>query len=61
MRVYGEDLPDSKVVEKILRTMLMKFGHVMTTIMESYNIDILSIAELQGCIESHVNKILEKT
>lgn len=61
MTVYGEDIPDSKVVEKILHSMSMKFGHVVTAIMESSNIDILLLAELQGCIESHVNKILEKT
>nr|KYP74180.1 hypothetical protein KK1_006848 [Cajanus cajan] len=29
MRVYGEDIPESKVVEKILRIMLMKFDHVV--------------------------------
>ncbi|XP_058783040.1 uncharacterized protein LOC131657688 [Vicia villosa] len=61
MRVYGEDIPDSKVVEKILRTMPMKFDHVVTTIIESHDTDTLSVAELQGSIESHVNRILEKT
>ncbi|XP_058762797.1 uncharacterized protein LOC131636157 [Vicia villosa] len=61
MRLYGEDIPDSKVVEKILRTMSMKFDHVVTTIIESHDTDTLSIAELQGSIESHVNRILEKT
>lgn len=30
MRVYGEDIPESKGLEKILRTMLMKFDHVVT-------------------------------
>ncbi|XP_058784201.1 uncharacterized protein LOC131658971 [Vicia villosa] len=61
MRVYGEDIPDSKVVEKILRTMPMKFDHVVTTIIESHDTDTLSVVELQGSIESHVNRILEKT
>ncbi|XP_050902619.1 uncharacterized protein LOC127114817 [Lathyrus oleraceus] len=61
MRVYGEDIPDSKVVEKILRTMPMKFDHVVTTIIESHDTDTLPVAELQGSIESHVNRILEKT
>jgi hypothetical protein len=61
MRVYGEDIPDSKVVEKILRTMPMKYDHVVTTILESHDTDTLSVAELEGSIESHVNRILEKT
>ncbi|GAU31766.1 hypothetical protein TSUD_22120 [Trifolium subterraneum] len=61
MRVYGEDIPDSKVVEKILRTMPMKFDHVVTTIIESHDTDTMSLAEMQGSIESHVNRILEKT
>lgn len=47
MTVYGEDIPDSKVVEKILHTMSIKFGHVVTTIMESSNINILLLAESQ--------------
>nr|KYP44927.1 hypothetical protein KK1_033561 [Cajanus cajan] len=61
MKVYGEDIPDSKVVEKILRTMPMKFDHVVTTIIESHDTDIMTVAELQGSIESHVSRILEKT
>ncbi|XP_072078168.1 uncharacterized protein [Arachis hypogaea] len=61
MRVYGEDMPDSKVVEKILRTMPMKYDHVVTTILESHDMDTMTIAELQGTMESHINRILEKS
>ncbi|XP_072072081.1 uncharacterized protein [Arachis hypogaea] len=61
MRVYGEDMPDSKVVEKILRTMPMKYDHVVTTILESHDMDTMKIAELQGIIESHISRILEKS
>nr|KYP46330.1 Retrovirus-related Pol polyprotein from transposon TNT 1-94 [Cajanus cajan] len=61
MRVYGEDILESKVVEKILRTMPMKFDHVVTTIIESHDTDIMTVAELQGSIESHVSRIMEKT
>ncbi|RDX80501.1 hypothetical protein CR513_38941, partial [Mucuna pruriens] len=59
MRVYGEDIPESKVVEKILRTMPMKFDHVVTTIVEAHDTNTMTVAELQGSIE--VSKILEKT
>nr|KYP56458.1 Retrovirus-related Pol polyprotein from transposon TNT 1-94 [Cajanus cajan] len=41
--------------------MPMKFDHVVTTIIESHDTDIMTVAELQGNIESHVSKILEKT
>ncbi|RYR59233.1 hypothetical protein Ahy_A05g025078 [Arachis hypogaea] len=61
MRVYGEDMPDSKVVEKILRTMPMKYDHVVTTILESHDMDTMMIAELQGTMESHISRILEKS
>ncbi|XP_016195744.1 uncharacterized protein LOC107636769 [Arachis ipaensis] len=61
MRVYGEDMPDSKVVEKILRTMPMKYDHVVTTILESHDIDTMTIAELQGTMKSHISRILEKS
>lgn len=52
---------DSKVVEKSLRTMSMKFDHVVTTIIKSHDTNTLFVAKLQGRIESHVNRILEKT
>ncbi|KAF7838794.1 Retrovirus-related Pol polyprotein from transposon TNT 1-94 [Senna tora] len=59
--IYGENFPDGKVVEKILRTMPIKYDHVVTTIIESHNLEEMSVAELQGSIESHVSRILEKT
>ena len=46
MRVYGEEIPDNQVVEKILCIMLIKFNHVMTTILESHNTNTAMIAEL---------------
>ncbi|XP_072061940.1 uncharacterized protein [Arachis hypogaea] len=56
MRIYGEDMPDSKVVEKILRTMPMKYDHVVTTILDSHDMNTMTIAELQGTMESHINE-----
>lgn len=41
--------------------MSMKFDHVVTTIIKSHDTNALSVAKLQGRIESHVNRILEKT
>ncbi|XP_072054397.1 uncharacterized protein [Arachis hypogaea] len=61
MRVYGEDMPDSKVVEKILCIMPRKYDHVVTTILESHDMDTMTIAELQGTMKSHISRILEKS
>jgi len=61
MRVYGENIPNNKIVGKILRTMLMKFDHEVTTIIESHDTDTMTVEEYQGSIESHMSKILEKT
>ncbi|KAF7821882.1 U-box domain-containing protein 32 isoform X1 [Senna tora] len=61
MRIYRENIPDGKVVEKILHTMPIKYDHVVTTIIESHNLEEMSVAELQGSMESHVSRILEKT
>ncbi|KAF7827318.1 Retrovirus-related Pol polyprotein from transposon TNT 1-94 [Senna tora] len=60
-REYERKYPDRKVVEKMLRTMLIKYDHVVTTIIESHNLEDVSVAELQGSMESHVSRILEKT
>ena len=60
MKVYGEDILDNKVVDKTLHTMQMKFDHVVTMIIESHDIDTMTIAELQESIESNVSRLLEK-
>lgn len=39
MRIYGEDMPDVKVVEKILRFLTESFNYVLCSIEESKDID----------------------
>ena len=62
MRIYREKISKSKVVEQILLTMLIKFDHVVTTIIESHNIDKMIVAKFQGSIESleKIEKINEE-
>lgn len=43
IRNLGEDMPDSKVVEKILRTLVEKFTYVVCAIEESNNIKELTV------------------
>ena len=61
MKVYGEDILNNKIVDKILQTLPMKFDHVVTTIIESHDTNTMTIEKLYGSIESHVSRILEKT
>ncbi|RDX95461.1 hypothetical protein CR513_22019, partial [Mucuna pruriens] len=42
MRTY-EEIPTNKVVDKILRVMLMNFDHVVTTIIKSHDTDTMTI------------------
>lgn len=53
MRNLGEDMPDSKVVEKILRTLAERFTYVVCAIEESNNIKRLSVDVLQISLLVH--------
>ncbi|KAG6530437.1 hypothetical protein ZIOFF_012676 [Zingiber officinale] len=61
MRLYGDKIGDDAVVEKILRTIPLKYDHVVSSIQESHDIELLTIAELKGMIESHIDRIEAKT
>ncbi|XP_031108463.1 uncharacterized protein LOC116012936 [Ipomoea triloba] len=60
MRLYGDTIEDGAVVEKVLRTMPIKYDHVVASITESHDTEDLTIAELKGMIESHVERIASK-
>ena len=47
---FGEPIPDSKVVRKILRSIPERFRSKVTTIKESKDIDLMRIDELVGSI-----------
>ncbi|KAG6470996.1 hypothetical protein ZIOFF_072087 [Zingiber officinale] len=55
MRLYGDKIGDDAVVEKILRTIPLKYDHVVASIQESHDIEQLSM------IESHIDRIEAKT
>ena len=56
MRIYGEDMQDVKVVEKILRSLDEKFNYIVCSIEESKDIDALTIDELQSSLIVHEHK-----
>lgn len=50
MRNCGKDMPDVKIVEKILRTLAEKFNYIVCSIEESKDIDNLSVHALQSSL-----------
>ncbi|KAG7547302.1 Reverse transcriptase RNA-dependent DNA polymerase [Arabidopsis suecica] len=56
MRSNGETMSDSKVVEKILRTLSEKFTYVVVSIEESKDIESISLDELQSSLVVHEQK-----
>ena len=60
MKANGEKMSDLSIVEKILRTLSVKFDHIVVAIEESKNLTELSIDELQGSLEAHEQRLLER-
>ncbi|KAL2232747.1 UNVERIFIED_CONTAM: hypothetical protein Sindi_1454700 [Sesamum indicum] len=56
MRSNGEDMSDSKIVQKIPRTLIEKFTYVVVSIEVSKNTDNMSIDELQTSLVVHEQK-----
>ena len=56
LRNNGDDMPDSKVVEKILRTLTDQFTYVVVSIKESKDADDIYIDELQSSLVMHEQK-----
>ena len=53
MRSNGEDMPDKKLVEKIMHTLTEKFTYVVVSIEESKDTDNISIDELKSFLVVH--------
>ncbi|XP_031131664.1 uncharacterized protein LOC116033047 [Ipomoea triloba] len=60
-RLYEDRIEDGVVVEKVVRTMPMKYDYVVASITESHKTELLSVAELKCMIESHIDKIESKS
>ncbi|KAA8524643.1 hypothetical protein F0562_011066 [Nyssa sinensis] len=57
MRIHGDKTEDVTIVEKILRSMTLKFNFVVCSIEEANGIEELSIDELQSSLLVHEQKI----
>ena len=56
MRVYGEQLVDTTIVEKILRSLTEKYNYIVCSIEESKDIDAMPVDELQSSLIVHEQK-----
>lgn len=61
MRLYGDRIEEGAVVEKVLRTIPLKYDHVVSSITESHDTESMTIAELKGMVESHIERIEAKS
>jgi len=57
MKSNGENMPDKKIVEKILCILTEKFTYIIVSIEESKDTDNMSINELQSSLVVHEQKI----
>ncbi|GAA0147834.1 hypothetical protein LIER_36592 [Lithospermum erythrorhizon] len=53
LRSNREELPDSKIVEKVLRTLSDEFTYIVVSIEESRDIDNMSVDDLQSTLNMH--------
>ncbi|KAM7485656.1 hypothetical protein LguiA_001665 [Lonicera macranthoides] len=60
MRNCGEDMPDVKIVEKILKTLTENYNCIVCSIKESKGIDSLSVDALQSSLLVHEQKFKKK-
>ncbi|GAA0147365.1 hypothetical protein LIER_07085 [Lithospermum erythrorhizon] len=61
LRSNGEDMNDSKIVHKILRTLTDKYTYVVVSIEESRDIEGITVDELQSSLSTHEQKFTRKS
>uniref|UniRef100_A0A803MVZ3 CCHC-type domain-containing protein n=1 Tax=Chenopodium quinoa TaxID=63459 RepID=A0A803MVZ3_CHEQI len=56
MKIYGEEISDAKIVQKILGSLDRRFNTMSTIIVESKDVTKLSVTELMGSLLAHEQK-----
>lgn len=59
MRVYKDSITNQQVVDKILRTLPLRFDHVVVVIEEMKDLNVMDIEELQHSLKAHEFQINE--
>lgn len=61
MRSLGDDIPESKVIKKVLRSIPKSFKPKVTTIEESKNLEVMKLKQLIGSLQTFEVAIKEPT
>ncbi|XP_006574107.1 uncharacterized protein LOC114422990 [Glycine soja] len=61
MKNYCEKITDQTIVAKILRNLNPKFDHIVVAIEESKKLEDLKVEELQGSLEAHEQRLIERS
>ncbi|XP_019439020.1 PREDICTED: uncharacterized protein LOC109344723 [Lupinus angustifolius] len=61
MKACGEVINDQTIIEKILRTITPKFDHIVVAIEESKRLEELKLEEVQGSLEAHEQRLIERS
>ncbi|GAA0154757.1 hypothetical protein LIER_37960 [Lithospermum erythrorhizon] len=56
LRSNGEQIPEVKIVEKVLRTLNDKFTYIVVSIEQSNDIETITVDELQSTLVMHAHK-----
>ncbi|XP_019415157.1 PREDICTED: uncharacterized protein LOC109326544 [Lupinus angustifolius] len=61
MKACKEKISDQSIIKKILRTLTPRFDHIVVAIEESKKIEEMKVQDLQGSLEAHEQRLIERS